>query len=362
MKLNIVISLLLLSLLSGSVFSRIKRKNNNSSRNKRTDNGDGSWKDGFTIPGFICYNKDDSNNQWNDSEDKRVGKGTFYPVKMTKTGNNELGWVFKMSNQPSGCLKNCMVGSGNEKYIPYRYFTSSVSYTNPTGYKYIQFTCNKEKADGKASEPVTLRALLPWAAFSWIITDDEGTNIVKIILDQRIKALNAIKSAKEATSLKATVFCNKLKSIELSSKSKEEQTTKINSDISETKAKIEALTKSIQELSTQIATSKQELDKLSEEFNLTKAQLESSAANIQSNENTLKAIKEDAKSIKDQKDAVTKDAEVSKTKLTANKDTLIKLIVSKDTSKFVEDSYTAAISTDAKRTETMNSSLNKLNF
>jgi len=213
----------------------------------RTKDGSGSWDSGFDCPEIQVAK--------GNGELKNEGTGIFYPKRLDQpvTQAEKLGWCFKMEKAPAGNLKEIMLqdGSTNNWCLQFRYMTSSFSYTNPTGNKYIEgwFTNDFGQA-------FRFRVLLPWKLIGWYIDDDEGKKICSFLNKYRTTANNAVLASKSSVKTECAKY--------MANKPLFDQSNGKAADLSkqsdELKAKLEVLKKSLQETQTQFDTAKKEAD------------------------------------------------------------------------------------------------------
>ena len=170
-----------------------KRKKNAVKSKTKADDGEGSWDQGFRVPGFLVVS---GNEGFNEEEKNRKGKGRFYPAKLETptTAEERLGWVYDMTTMaPTGSLAKIMVRiqQSNLYYIPFRWINSDVTYTNPSGYKYFEFWVMND-----ARESFHVRVLLPWKATGWIINDDQGKKIATLLSTKKSQSRAIVDSKK----------------------------------------------------------------------------------------------------------------------------------------------------------------------
>jgi hypothetical protein len=172
--------IILISLIASNYALSIKRVEKSTKRARTSVktgayNGDGDYDNGFNCPGILAV---EGNANFN--EDNRLAIGKFWPKKLEtpSTDQEKLGWTWDFGKQaPTGVLKEFLVPiSGNLWYIPFRYFSSDLGYTNPRGYKYFDgwFTNDFKKS-------IHARFLLPWSSTSWYINDEQGNKIVAML-------------------------------------------------------------------------------------------------------------------------------------------------------------------------------------
>lgn len=186
MKLNTFSKLLIVTVLIA--FTQCAKLHRNQAAAK---DGEGSWNDGFLCPRIEVGPKG------KDLTDQ--GEGRFYPknfVDAQVSAEDKLGFIIQFTKEPADLIKT-KVGvkiTANKYYIPYRFFTSKIEYTNPSGLNNKFFKTTLTNDDG---EEFTLKIVLPWKLISRYINDDEANKIANKIESSAVKERNLIKNIKD---------------------------------------------------------------------------------------------------------------------------------------------------------------------
>ena len=244
MKLSIIaITLLFLICLSTatSFMKRKKVKKSQTATETGADYGSGTWAGGYVCPELRVAE--------GNAEYKVEGRGTFLATRLESpvTDQEKLGWVFTMEGNLGTTLLKIFtrVGTTNQYYLPFRLISSAAKYTNPVGYKFIEFWVTSDE-----KKLYRFRVNLPWAYVGWFINDEEGNKICTLINDARTKKQSTVNSAKVvATSASSEFITNKTLLNAASAtgasleKTKTELTAKVatlNAQITSTKAQKDA--------------------------------------------------------------------------------------------------------------------------
>jgi hypothetical protein len=190
-----IISSLVLLLCVSAVFSAITIRKSKT----KEDWGSGSWDQGFNVPGILIAKGTGALVQ--------EGKGTFYAPKLFTpvTNAEKLGWTFTMTGTLGANLKQVMIADGAQYYIPYRFISSAVKYTNPDGYKFISFSVTNDNKDS-----FNIKVNLPYKMLGWYITDEEGTKIINQLGARKNEHQGNIHSVKsKATTASSDYMINK---------------------------------------------------------------------------------------------------------------------------------------------------------
>jgi hypothetical protein len=199
-------SIIFIALVISSYALSVRRVEKSAAKKAKTgaktkDDGSGTWADGYNCPGFLVVTGSTAFN-----DDQRKGKGKFFAAKLETpvTAEEKLGWTFDMTAQaPSDPLTKIMVkiGTTNNYYIPFRWLSSDFSYTNPSGYKYLEgWVTNDSK------EVFHLRVLLPYKTISWYINDDEGKKIAGLLNTKRNEHKNIVDAKKSGANTAANAY------------------------------------------------------------------------------------------------------------------------------------------------------------
>jgi len=114
------------------------------------------------------------------------------------------------------------VGTTKKWYLPFRLMTSKFSYTNPTGYKYIEGSITTD--DRKLYK---FKINLPWKRFGLYIDDTEGNKICSFLNNKSSQHLGIVSEAKQiATTASNTYIVKKPVLTATQSKGNELATTK----------------------------------------------------------------------------------------------------------------------------------------
>jgi len=190
-----IISSLVLLLCVSAVFSAVTTRKSKT----KEDWGSGSWDAGFSVPGILIAKGTGAFVQ--------EGKGTFVAPKLfvPVTNAEKLGWTFTMSGALGNNLKQVMIADGAQYYLPYRFISSAVKYTNPDGYKFISFSVTNDNKDH-----FNIKVNLPYKMMGWYITDEEGTKIINQLGARRNEHQGNIHSVKsKATTASSDYMINK---------------------------------------------------------------------------------------------------------------------------------------------------------
>lgn len=128
---------------------------------------------------------------------KDLGQAKFTPTSVMSPANTEekIGWVFNFSSGPSGDLVKLIDITSNKKYFPYRLISGAASYVNPNfDNKYISFVMTLDGPSPRTTYNVQVQ--LPYAKFTWYITDQEAGTLVNYINTNRSNEQRNSNSAK----------------------------------------------------------------------------------------------------------------------------------------------------------------------
>jgi len=289
MKLNLL-AITLLSLIcinmATTLFKekKVLKKVKKSSKTKGSY-GSGTWKDGYDCP--------DLKIAVGDGEYKTEGRAKFFATKLESPVdvNEQLGWVFEFSSGPGNTLKKILtqVGTSNKWYIPFRWISSTPKYTNPVGYKYIEFWVTPDEK----TTSYRFRINLPWAYVGWYINDTEGNKICSLLNSERTKHQNILNEAKSSAIMNANTYITS-KPLYEAAMSSGSNLEKAKKDLLSKKTTLEGIVKTLTEERNQL---KAKIDELTRQVqaqqakvNTYQTQLATFNGQVHENNETLKTI------------------------------------------------------------------------
>jgi hypothetical protein len=200
MKLQ-VITITLISLICLSMATSISKIKKEKSTVTKGDYGSGTWDTGYDCPEV-----------WIAKENGAYvleGKMKFFAKKLENavTEEEKIGWNFEFSALPGANLSQVLtrVSNSMKYYLPYRSMSSTLHYTNPIGYKYVEVWIT---TDTKIQ--YRLKINLPYKYIGWYISDSESLKICSLVNSSRVKHQNMVNEAKvSATESSAKYITNK---------------------------------------------------------------------------------------------------------------------------------------------------------
>jgi hypothetical protein len=229
----------------------------------KADYGSGSWEAGYSCPELQIAKG---------SADLKIeGAGTFLAKRLETpvTQAEKLGWCFKMTTGPGDNLKQIMIqdGSTTNWCLQFRYMSSTFSYTNPSGYKFIEGWYTND-----FGQAYRFRVNLPWAYSGWYINDDEGKKICTFLNNQATTANNNIISAKSNIKSECSKYMIN-KPLYDESNGKATDLTKQKADL---ETKLTGLNAELAKAQTGFDTAKKEADSLSSQATVLETKLKAS--------------------------------------------------------------------------------------
>lgn len=296
MKLNTFTRLVLVTVLIA--FTQCSKLNRIKS-NAKSQDGEGSWDQGFLCPHIEMGLKG--------KESKEQGAGKFFPknfVDAQVSNEDKLGLVIEFSNEPAAIVKT-KVGvkiSGNKYYIPYRFFSTKIEYNNGWfSNKYLQG--NLVNDDG---EEFTFKILLPYKATGWYISDDEAHKVSDKIVSMAVKERSSIQNIKGDL---LTEF-SKLQTNKPLLETTEKNFANLEKALEENKKALETNKKTAETLTTQIADLDRQILELQAKIKPLEAQKESLTNDqkviVETIANSEKSVSEKSGGAKTQGDALAK--------------------------------------------------------
>ncbi len=240
---------------------KTKKSTSKAEASTKGDYGSGSWDGGYDCPDIkVALGKGGL---------QTLGRGRFWAPKLQNpvTQSERLGWTFKMDSPPKGDLMRLMVKgeSANYWFLPFRKISSTATYVNPSGYKYIQIWITDDD-----KKNYRFRVNLPWAYLGWYINDTEGRKICNFLNTQRTQAVSEVSKLKADINTAANEYMTNFDLYQNASKSG----SNIANQEKAMKDKLETLKKALDNTQVQFDNAKKSADTLQSSATASKLELD----------------------------------------------------------------------------------------
>ncbi len=281
-----------------------KVKNSKTSKKTTSDYGSGSYNDGFTCPDIFARSKG--------SNFTSGGRVKFYPLRLENpsTPQEMIGWVLDFENGPSHNVEKIVVKiSGKKYYLPFRYIRSRAAYTNPVGYKYIEFSVVND-----SGEAFTFKVNLPWKRWGWYINDDQGNKICKFLNKRRTEHQNVVAESK----VSAVSSANTNASISPILTAQKQTGANLDKEIKASEDKVKALTSFIDSSQTSRKKLEDQYNTLTSDYKEKTAEVDVHGQALKTINSQMQALNDSLKDITEHGNQVDKIIANAKTKSTAS--------------------------------------------
>lgn len=263
-----------------NVYSNLLKKANISNERKKkelkqetsksmtSDDGSGSWKEGFKCPKVTLTYAGKT-----DTMTYQVFKA---PLLASTSGDAKLGWVWETDKVTGGFDRVMVKGSDGKFFFPFRIMKGDATYVNPVGdYKTITMVLIND--DNVA---YTLKVFLPYATIGRYINDEEGNKITSLLNSNSNKAASTVRGRKTIIQNAASQFETFSQIIAGAQQSIDQQKATLQSNITAAEVKVKEDNSTLTADNTNLANLQQKVADLQAKIQGTQSSLDNSNTQI----------------------------------------------------------------------------------